>query len=424
MTKVYYENFVVAEIGDSDRGAVLNYDRRWIISKSSFPISLTMPLSEHCHQENVVIPWLANLLPEAGASYTIAQKYGVSPQDVIGMLRIIGDDTAGAMSIGSPRDGNLPSYRPIEDNLSLERIIEELPAKPFLVGDEGVSMSLAGVQQKLPLSLVDGQMCIPIFGSASTHILKPDDPKRLYGSVHNEALCLILAQLCGLQAADVTTGKAGERYYLLVTRYDRRQASNGRWLRIHQEDFCQALGKPPSAKYEKNQLKIKGPKLEDMFSLIRRHLDTESLLRFLDAVIFNLLICNTDAHAKNFSILLLPQRASLAPLYDLMCANCWDGITPNMAQSIAGQTKGTHVHGRHWQRMARDCGLNPAQTLVRVQTLTELVLARLPMAVARVAALPAGPHPMLPNFADAIERRCRTVLVNLADQEGGRSPRK
>jgi serine/threonine-protein kinase HipA len=110
-------------------------------------------------------------------------------------------------------------------------------------------MSLAGVQSKLAVAIDrDGFVCIPTDGAPSTHILKPDSD-RLWGSVQNEAFCLTLAKLLKLPVPAVSTGIAGARSYLLVERYDRAE-QQGRWRRIHQEDFCQALGKPPSAKYE------------------------------------------------------------------------------------------------------------------------------------------------------------------------------
>ncbi len=142
-----------------------------------------------------------------------------------------------------------PTGGPIPGDKALERILAELPSKPFLVGEDGVSMSLAGVQTKLGVAIDDkGRICVPINGAPSTWILKPDS-ERLFGGVQNEALCLVLAKRLGLNAPEVTTGKAGKRTYLMVKRYDRVEQS-GRWRRLHQEDFCQALGKPPSAKYE------------------------------------------------------------------------------------------------------------------------------------------------------------------------------
>jgi serine/threonine-protein kinase HipA len=226
-----------------------------------------------------------------------------------------------------------PPYRQIPDGNALERIITELPSRPFLVNEDGVSMSLAGAQDKLPVAIQDGHLSIPVNGAPSTHILKPDNP-RLLGSVQNEALCMALARRTGLKVAPVTTGRAGPRDYLLVTRYDRTDDGD-RIRRLHQEDFCQALGRAPGAKYEFNGSGIRGPALSDMFALIREHMTARDINGLLDAVIFNIAIGNVDSHAKNYSILLTSNGPVLAPLYDLMSGLEWAGITPNHAQAVA-----------------------------------------------------------------------------------------
>ena len=191
-------------------------------------------------------------MPESEQLRAVGQFLGMAPGDVVGLLSTIGRDTAGALSIGQPGSTLPGHWRPVERQEDLQRIIKELPGKPFLVGDEGVSMSLAGVQSKLAVAVDAGmRICIPTQGSPSTHILKPDTPQ-LWGGVQNEAFCLTLARRLGIPAVDVTTGKAGQRSYLLVTRYDRMQLRD-RWRQLHPGDFCQALGKPPSAKYESNQ---------------------------------------------------------------------------------------------------------------------------------------------------------------------------
>lgn len=414
---LYYETFEVGCITVDADGAKLTYDRRWLEADRPFPISLTMPLADTEYESAALVPWLANLLPEAAALKVVGRKLGISPDDVIGLLQHIGQDTAGALSIGAHRAGANPGYMPIADGAALEKIINELPSKPFLVGEDGVSMSLSGVQEKIPLAMTNGRLAVPVNGAPSTHILKPDDHKRLFGSVHNEALCLVLARRCNLRAAEVTTGRAGDRCYLLVTRYDRLQTGRNQQVRIHQEDFCQALGKPPSAKYEHNQTGIRGPRLSDMFQLVNRHMTAADTLGLLDAVIFNVLICNTDAHAKNYSIILTGEGARLAPLYDLMCAACWE-VTQNMAQSIAEKRRGAYLCGRHWQRMAVDCGLNPTSILKRVGGLASQVLKHLDGAAAEVAAMPAGEHPMLGDFVAAIRARCRAIAGNLSVCEG------
>ncbi|WP_371818816.1 type II toxin-antitoxin system HipA family toxin [Rhodomicrobium sp. Az07] len=411
---VYYETRRVGTIEVGADGPSFAYDQAWLTTRGAFPVSVLMPLSAQPVPSQIFLPWASNLLPEGAQLRAIGHTLGASPEDVIGILREIGRDTAGALSIGQPGSTSPGDWRPIGSPENLERIINELPRKPFLAGEDGVSMSLAGVQSKIGVAVDgEGQLCIPVDGAPSTHILKPDSTQ-LYGSVQNEALCMVLARRCRLNVPVVTTGAAGARSYLLVNRYDRIE-QDGRWRRLHQEDFCQALGKPPSAKYEANQTGIRGPTLADMFALTRAAMQAPDIIRLLDQAVFNVLACNTDAHAKNYSLLLGSRGAKLAPLYDVMCADAWDGITRNLAQKIAGKNRGEHLKRRHWERFAEDCGLNPARVVGRVASLSRLVLREAASAEDAVAAMPAGGHGLLPAFREAIERRARAVLAGLED---------
>ena len=236
---VFYETRRVGIIEDHADGPSFVYDPAWLQTRSAFPLSILMPLSPRRTPPRVFAPWAANLLPEAAQLRAVGRKLGAAPEDTIAILAEIGRDTAGALSIGKPGSASPGGWKPVPSATALERIIAELPSKPFLVGEDGVSMSLAGVQNKLGVA-VDGKgrICIPHDGAPSTHILKPGS-ESLFGGVQNEALCLALARTCGLNAARVVTGKAGKRSYLLVTRFDRVE-QNGRWRRLHQEDFCQA----------------------------------------------------------------------------------------------------------------------------------------------------------------------------------------
>lgn len=407
---VHYEGRQVATIAADTREVRLDYQTDWLEASDRFPVSLTMPLGEAGYGQDFVLPWLMNLLPEGEPLRAMTRALGASPEDVLGLIMETGGDLAGALTIGSVGQDGPPGYRAVPDADALERIITELPARPFLVGEDGVSMSLAGAQDKLPVALQDDGFAIPINGAPSTHIMKPDNP-RLLDSVQNEALCMILANRIGLPTAPVTTGKAGERSYLLVTRYDRSDGESGT-RRIHQEDFCQALGRPPAAKYEFNRTGRRGPSLADMFALIREHMTARDITRLLDAVIFNIAIGNVDSHAKNYSILLQPGGPSLAPLYDLMCGLAWDGITTNHAQAIGGQRRGRHIYGRHWHRMAEACGLAARATVRRVEDVTKRIVSELPKAVEEVAAMPAGRGIMLDVFARAMDERIQEVRAH------------
>jgi serine/threonine-protein kinase HipA len=413
---VYFEQRRVGAIDIDKSGPGFRYEPEWIVLRGAFPISLTMPLKSERFASDAFLPWAANLLPESEQLRTLGQILGMARSDVIGLLSAIGGDTAGALSIGQPGRTGTVQWRPIAKPEELESLIESLPNKPFLVGDEGVSMSLAGGQTKLAVAVDDaGRICIPMNGSPSTHILKPDAP-RLCGSVHNEAFCLTLARRMKIPTANVTTGRAGKRTYLLARRYDRADVG-GRWRRFHQEDYCQALGKPPTAKYETNQTGTCGPTLKDMFELTRRHMLPNDTVRLLDLIIFNVLACNTDAHAKNYSIMLRGNGASLAPMYDVMCGEVWENVTKNMVQKIGGAARADHLTGTHWQQLARECGLNPAEVLDRVATLARSVIAEAGIAESEVAAMPAGGHAILYQTRQVIERRALALLATLSESK-------
>src|SRR5215813_12183700 len=255
---LYFEQRLVGTIHVGRVGPSFTYASGWIGLKGAFPISLTMPLKPERFASDTFLPWAANLLPESEQLRTLGQLLGMARSDVIGLLSAIGGDTAGALSFGQPGRTASVQWRPVATPDELEAILDDLPNKPFLVGEEGVSMSLAGAQSKLAVAVDEGgRICIPMNGSPSTHILKPDSP-RLPGGVQNEAFCLTLARRMKIPTPEVITGAAGKRVFLLAERYDRTDVG-GRWRRLHQEDYCQALGIPPSAKYEANQTGIRGP---------------------------------------------------------------------------------------------------------------------------------------------------------------------
>ncbi|UXS03210.1 type II toxin-antitoxin system HipA family toxin [Agrobacterium tumefaciens] len=408
MTTIFYESFPVANLIDRD-GISLVYEETWERRASAFPISLTMPLRSGTYGPEQVMPWLANLLPETHLS-EIGQQLKVSPQDIVGLLSRLGRDTAGAFSIGEPRrDGN--HFRIVPDETALERILNELPERPFLVGERGVSMSLAGVQDKLPVYLgEDGKIAIPVDGTPSTHILKPDI-RRLAGSVQNEAFCMVLARLCGLEAAEVTTGRAGKRDYLLVKRYDRIADAQGTIRRVHQEDFCQLLGLFPSEKYERTGLGQRGgASLVRMFEVLARYVSPAERLELLDAVVFNILICNSDSHAKNYSILVgAAGTAKLAPLYDLMCAAVYRQVDQSLPQLIATKSNANELHGNDWRQFASAVGLSPAVLTRRVGELTDIVTSKLEEALGETEHYPSFQREFGATLQFAIRKRCQRI---------------
>jgi serine/threonine-protein kinase HipA len=168
-----------------------------------------------------------------------------------------------------------------------------------------------------------------------------------------------LAAACGLPVAEEEIGRAEDQDYLLVRRYD-REALGGQTMRLYQEDLCQALAMPPYRKYEWNaRVRMPGPTTADLFEAVSvgpRALTNR--LALLDMVIFNLLCCNVDAHAKNYSLLHRGKTPVMAPFYDVLCGAVYDGVTRNLSQKIGGKQRGDHIHGRHWTRLAEQIGMS------------------------------------------------------------------
>lgn len=406
MTTIFYEAFPVAWMTFESEWR-LDYDSSWEARRSAFPISLTMPLRSGVVDADKLLPWLANLLPETHLA-EIGQRLKVSPQDIVGLLGHIGRDTAGALSIGEPRRAGV-NLEPIPDEDALERILNELPAKPFLVGERGVSMSLAGVQEKLPVFVEEnGTISIPVDGTPSTHIIKPDI-RGLVGSVENEVFCLTLARACGLEAAEATIGRAGKRRYLLVKRYDRFTDPAGEIRRLHQEDLCQLTGHFPSQKYERSS-SGRGVTLKMMFDAVSDLVSPGERLKLLDAVIFNVLICNADSHAKNYSILIgAGGSATIAPLYDLMCAAVYRQVDQSLPQGLAGRFIAPDLRRADWQAFAEEVGLSGASTVRRVQKLAAVVGGACEDVAKQIVDTAGDPTRVLERITHSIQKRCNRI---------------
>jgi len=215
-------------------------------------------------------------------------------------------------------------------------------------------LSLAGAQNKLPVFVDGDKLFLPRGSASSSHILKPQIPE-FPNTVENEAFCMRLAGQVGLPVPKtrIWDGKA-----FLIERYD-RTGKNPR--RLHQEDFCQALGFGYDQKYQSEG----GPGLKDCFALIEEHsaepaVDKGRLIRWN---VFNALIGNCDAHAKNLSLLYAEDGIRLAPFYDLMSTRIYPSLSEKLAMKIGGENRPDWVMRRHWERMAGEAGVAPRAVL-------------------------------------------------------------
>ena len=355
---VVYLNRVRVGLLSDDDNPVFVYDSDWLSSNPGHPLSRQLPLQIEPFSGKAVRAFFAGLLPEADSRDRIASILGVSGGNDFAILERIGGDCAGAVSLfpestplPEPRTGGLRWL----DEPDLASIVERLPRQPLMAGEAGVRLSLAGAQIKLPVVLEDGgagsgaRIALPLDGTPSTHILKPE-PERFPGLVANEAWCMELAREIGLSAAECQKRMIGRTPCLLVKRYDRVPTDDGGIERLHQEDFCQALGFAATRKYQQEG----GPSLKDCFNLIREwsSVPVIDIRDFLDAVIFAALTGNADAHSKNFSFLYSGKERRLAPLYDQVCTLSWPELSRHLSMKIGSAATLAEVSPEHFQQLA------------------------------------------------------------------------
>ncbi len=433
---VWFDALHVGDVIVGDDGALgFAYTENWLATEGAFPLSLTIPLENGVHRSEIVSPWLANLLPEEEQLYILTNSLGLDRADTLAVLNEVGGDTAGALSFGVRSDRSAWAYTPLTESygvadpeIALERHFEDLTRRPLLVGEEGVRLSLAGGQRKSALAVLDANgmpvlrlpddgdiLAIPRHGAPSTIILKPDNPI-LPGIVENETYCLRLAKAVGIASAEATVLPAGSRNSICVLRHDRRISRTGALQRVHQEDFAQANGVPPGRKYERGTLR--GPDLATLLAT-GRHLPPTDALALLDQLIFNILAANTDAHAKNYSVL-LPVGAwpRLAPLYDVSTVLPWPHVVQYFAQNIAGKKrKPANVDARHWDVIAGTVGYRPADVRKRVQDLVDRFVAHRVAVTEAIKALPGSSGGYVEEAAGLVEENALRVAGRLRRKE-------
>jgi len=352
----FYGNKAGQLVQDNSGRLQFTYNADYLGSKQPWPLSVSMPVRAAEFEDRVARPFFAGLLPEDLIRRKIAKLLGVSEKNPFSMLEVIGGECAGALSLypeGTPPHKENPDDIQILDEKHLDEIFEHLKRRPLFAGEDGVRLSLAGAQDKLAVRLIGDKLALMRGSAPTTHILKTliSDRHDVTDSVHNELFCLMLAGRCGLSVPQAQMRRTPNQPYLLVERYDRRWRGND-VVRLHQEDFCQALSIPPENKYEREG----GPGISTCLDEIQKH-SIEPLpdrLVFLNIVIFNYLIGNSDAHAKNFSLLYEEGKPVLAPAYDLLSTAVYPELATKMAMKIGGKYDPDKVHLHHWHRLVPD----------------------------------------------------------------------
>lgn len=366
------------------------YAPAWLEDSESPALSFSLPKRLKPFGRRECQPFFEGMLPEESQRVAIARALGVSAGNDFRLLEHLGGEVAGALVLlpegevpPQPSDG-APD---ILDDERVLALLDRLPIRPMLAGEGGLRLSLAGAQSKLPVLLLDGQIALPAPGQPTSHILKPPIP-RFEGTTENEFYCMTLARAIGLDVASVAMRRVGDRPFLLIERYDRKLDGEGRLVRLHQEDFAQALGVPSQRKYASEG----GPTFRDIFALLRAAATrpARDVLKLADAAIFNLIIGNADAHAKNFSLLHVGGVVRLAPLYDLLSTISYPELSEKLAMKIAKKATLEEIEPRHWDRFAEDIGIGAPYLRRRIGQLCQAVLEQISTTDSALAAsLPA-----------------------------------
>jgi serine/threonine-protein kinase HipA len=383
---VYWGIKLAGRLREDDAGRFeFQYASDWLTAAEAIPISVRLPLRPEPFDNDICRVFFGNLLPEGRTRTLITGKLGISESNDFKLLEVLGGECAGALSI-LPEGGEASasgSYEPLPRK-DLDRMIEEMPQNPLLLAHEDLRLSLAGAQQKIPVYYEDGKFFLPRGLYASSHILKPATPD-FDGIVQNEAYCMELARQLGLPVP-ISMVIGGKHPFYLIERYDRRRGEDGKLTRLHQEDFCQALGYSYGKKYEADG----GPGLKPCFGLVTEQstqpaLDKMTMLRW---VIFNYLIGNCDAHAKNLSMLIKREDYRLTPLYDLLSTRVYGKLSQKFAMRIGGQYRSDWVLKDNWERLAEEAGVGGKAVLDLCHELGE----KAPAAVEPLAASFAAEH--------------------------------
>jgi serine/threonine-protein kinase HipA len=401
------------------------YDASWVASEQARPLSLSLPMNLDGLplKGDKVHSFFDNLLPDSDVIRQRVRSHFHTPSgEAFDLLEAIGRDCVGALQLlpdgEAPADVSTIVATPLTDS-ELETLLLGVGSASGPLRDEAddFRISIAGAQEKTALTWHGKRWCRPHGATPTTHLFKL--PLGLVGgrrmdmstSLENEWLCARLLDAYGVSIASCAVKQFGSAKALVVTRFDRRLHSSGRyWLRLPQEDFCQATGTRGSSKYEADG----GPGLPDIARILQgseaREDDLATLLR---AQILFWMLAATDGHAKNFSIRLLAQgRYRLTPLYDVLSAWPVTGSRHDqvhvkklrLAMAVRGANKHyrvSEIERRHFNMTAQQCGFGPD-----MEPILEDVVTRTPAVIEGVgASLPKGfPEEVFVSVTGGLEK--------------------
>ncbi len=380
---VVFRNEKVGSIWRKQDGRLaFRYSQNWLESASAFGISLSLPLAKDAYVDERPGRFFENLLPEGQIRSLVAGRLGISVDNSFAMLKALGGECAGALAIVPEDKMNMETehgYLELSEN-EIQEMASREKIFPVLFDMRKVRLSLAGAQNKLPVLFEGGKFYLPVGTSPSSHILKFHN-RDFSHLPENEVFITRLARAVKLEVVETELMPIGNHLECLVRRYDRPRDENEKLFRLHQEDFCQALGFDHSNKYEAEG----GPCFADCFRLVSRIsmeplVDTEQLLRWHA---FNAFIGNADGHAKNVSLLYAQEHSiRLAPFYDLVCTRAYNKLDRRLAMAVSGVSDPGQIRERDWTRLAEEIGVGKKFLLQLLRELGEEIQTNIPLLAA------------------------------------------
>jgi serine/threonine-protein kinase HipA len=420
MTKELIALFDGRETGrvvrDNRGKLTFTYNKQWRNAADAYPLSLSMPITLAEHPNAKIDPFLWGLLPDNEIILgNWARKFHVSARNAFSLIACVGEDCAGAVQFVQPARLNaiLGAAAPPIEWLDEKEIAKRLRAlredqSAWRAPSDIGQFSLAGAQPKTALLFENKKWGVPSGRIPTTHILKPPSGE-FEGHAENEHFCLELARALGLPIVDSRIMHFKDEIAIVVERYDRARVA-GTLHRVHQEDMCQAFAIPPTHKYQNEG----GPGIRDIVGLLGENssLPREDIATFLDSVVYNWLIAGTDAHAKNYALLIgAGGRIRLAPLYDVASVLPYPDFNIEKAKvsmKIGGEYRLRNIRPSHWRKLAVELKLDPDKTLRRVSELAGQLADHVPTVKQQMVS-EGLKHPIILRLAEVVTKRAAAI---------------
>lgn len=417
---LWYEKQLVGNLWNNDLDRIgFRYSANWLASETRFAISLQLPLQtkDFSSDEGNAHRFFSNLLPEGQARAHIINDLKITDSDY-SLLEAIGGECAGAFNIlpdvSEPESRENWKYTKLS-NEDLETLVKRRGNGINFrnSSNKPIRLSLAGAQNKCPILITDNGRFLPSNEAPTSHILKFQLADYRHVPAY-ETILMRLAKSIGmnvakieLRALDGLPANEPNTSFVEIERYDRVVDDEGNIFRLHQEDFCQALGYGYNQKYQANG----GPSFSDCLTLIRESSGepVADSLALIDWQIFNFLAGNSDGHAKNLSILYSKDNSlRLAPFYDLVCTRAIEGIATDLAFAIGEEYNPGRIYKRNWEVFAKEIDVNARFLSKTVEESIEKILDNLPKVIQEFED-DYGKYSALQRVEKFIRGQCRSA---------------